>query len=205
MKIYLIRHGETDWNKEGRLQGQADMALNEEGIRQAKVAAERLSGLFFDRIYCSPLCRALVTAEIIKGDREIPLAEDRRLLEIGFGRYEGRKIAEIEQDTNDPFHSFFMAPEQYAPPETAESFQAVYDRSRQFLRQELFPLEKRCGQVLLVAHGALNRSIVNPLAGIPLERFWELSMENCSVFVLELRNQQLTFLQKETEQYQNLR
>ena len=71
MKIYLVRHGETDWNQAGLLQGQTDIALNAQGLEQAHDAAERLKKVPFEIAFCSPLIRAKRTAEIIIGDRKI--------------------------------------------------------------------------------------------------------------------------------------
>ena len=70
MKIYLVRHGETDWNQAGLLQGQTDIALNAQGLEQAREAAERLKEVPFEIAFCSPLIRAKRTAETIIGDRK---------------------------------------------------------------------------------------------------------------------------------------
>ena len=78
MKIYLVRHGETDWNQAGRLQGQTDIALNAQGLEQAREAAERLKEVPFEIAFCSPLIRAKRTAETIIGDRKITLTTDER-------------------------------------------------------------------------------------------------------------------------------
>ena len=85
MKIYLVRHGETDWNQAGLLQGQTDIALNAQGLEQAREAAERLKDVPFEIAFCSPLIRAKRTAEIIIGDRKITLTTDERLRELNFG------------------------------------------------------------------------------------------------------------------------
>ena len=85
MKLYIIRHGETVWNTEGRLQGKEDIELNENGIRLAKVTAEAMRDIPFDLAITSPLKRARQTAELIVGDRKIPVIEDERIEEITFG------------------------------------------------------------------------------------------------------------------------
>ena len=89
MDIYLIRHGETDWNKTKRLQGVTDIPLNACGIELAEKTAEGLKDVPFDRIYTSPLIRAKKTAEIIRGDRPVELVVTDGLKEISFGEYEG--------------------------------------------------------------------------------------------------------------------
>ena len=85
MKIYLVRHGETDWNQAGRLQGQTDIDLDAQGFAQAAEAAERLKEVPFEIAFCSPLIRARHTAETIVGERKITLTTDERLRELNFG------------------------------------------------------------------------------------------------------------------------
>ena len=89
MKLYLIRHGETDYNKMKRNQGQIDIPLNEYGRELARKTREGLAEVPFDLCLCSPLSRARETAEIILEGRDIPIITDERLIEISFGRYEG--------------------------------------------------------------------------------------------------------------------
>ena len=84
MKLYLIRHGETDWNKERKLQGKSDIELNTFGRTLARKTAKHLRDLSFDLAITSPLKRAKETAEILLEGREIPLLEDERLAEMGF-------------------------------------------------------------------------------------------------------------------------
>lgn len=103
MKLYIIRHGETDWNKQKRLQGQSDTMLNEYGIELAEITAKALKDVQFDYIFSSPLKRAYKTAEIIRGERNVPIVTDDRLKEIGFGINEGVRSELITKD----FHFFF--------------------------------------------------------------------------------------------------
>ncbi len=88
MVIYLIRHGETDWNTKRLLQGATDIPLNQNGIEVAQLTAEGLCDVVFDVIFTSPLKRARQTAEIIRGERRIPIIPDERLREIAFGPFE---------------------------------------------------------------------------------------------------------------------
>jgi probable phosphoglycerate mutase len=89
-----LRHGATDWNREGRFQGRTDVPLNDEGISQARSAARRLQGVAFDTIVSSPLIRAVKTAEIIAAASRKPVSVDARLIECDFGSFEGRSIRE---------------------------------------------------------------------------------------------------------------
>ena len=85
MKIYMIRHGETDWNKKRKLQGQVDIPLNEFGKLLAKETAPALADVPFAVCYTSPLKRAAETARLVLGDREVPIVPDKRIQEMSFG------------------------------------------------------------------------------------------------------------------------
>ena len=110
MQIYLIRHGETDYNKSRRIQGQCDIELNNCGRELAKITAQALKDVPFDLVFTSPLKRAKETAEIIVGDRQIPVIEDVRIREISFGEYEGLCCDPRNYNIPDKdFLNFFIA------------------------------------------------------------------------------------------------
>ena len=115
MKVYLIRHGETDWNSVRKLQGQTDIRLNDYGIELAKLTAEGLKDVDFDLIYSSPLIRAVETAEIIKGDRELEIHTDDRIKEINFGECEGIIIPRRKDGPINPIWQFEFDTEHYIP------------------------------------------------------------------------------------------
>ncbi|MCM1344520.1 MAG: histidine phosphatase family protein [Muribaculaceae bacterium] len=186
MQIYLMRHGETDWNKARRLQGQSDIPLNEYGRELAVKTAEALADVSFDMAFCSPLGRAQETARIILGDRKTPLYTDARLKEINFGTNEGICFDAAKRNPEDPLHDFFCKPDLYVPPEGAESFAQVAERGHGFLQEKVLPLEGKCDTLLIVAHGAFNRSLLNAVLGTPLKDFWRISLPNCAVSILSL-------------------
>ena len=102
MKLYIIRHGETAWNVEGRLQGQTDTELNENGVRLAKVTAEGLKNIPFDLGISSPLRRAKHTAELVLAGRNVPLTTDDRLMELSFGSSEGIQFPDRRSSHSSP-------------------------------------------------------------------------------------------------------
>ena len=191
MKIYLVRHGETDWNQAGLLQGQTDIALNAQGLEQAREAAERLKEVPFEIAFCSPLIRAKRTAETIIGDRKITLTTDERLRELNFGPWEGVDIRTIKDAASQPFTN----PGSYIPPEGAESFAQLYKRSGEFVDQVLLPLEGTYETVLVVAHGGVNRSILNPVLNIHVDDFWRMHMGNCATAILDCTDGKLSMLE----------
>ena len=96
LKILFIRHGETDWNRAGKIQGGTDIPLNAAGIRQAQAMRDRLRGHMPDRIISSPLQRALQTAGCIAEGTGIPIEIDERLAERGYGAYEGQLFSAVD-------------------------------------------------------------------------------------------------------------
>lgn len=187
MKIYLVRHGQTDWNKAHKIQGRHNISLNDCGREMAEKASEKLRGIVFDGAFCSPLIRAQETAQIILGDQKGILKTEDRLAEIAFGVEEGWEREKIEANPSDPVHNFFCDPAHYVPPEGAESFEEVYRRTGAFM-EDLKSREHDFDTLLLVAHAVVNRTILNPIAGIELCDFWKIKLPNCAIAVLELKD-----------------
>lgn len=178
--LYIIRHGKTDWNVEHKLQGRTDIPLNEEGRLMARVAREEYKNIHFDICYCSPLVRAKETAEILLEGRDIPVIFDDRLMEMGFGTFEGAK--NYFDDISSPVNILFKAPEKYkVPVEGGESFEQLYARTGEFLREVVLPQIDEGKDVLIVGHGAMNSSIVCQVKNIPIEKFWSEGIENCKL------------------------
>lgn len=126
-RLVLVRHGETDWNVEGRYQGQADPPLNERGKAQARQVAEALRPIGIDVIYSSPLRRAWQTAEIIAQTLGVPLFAEPRLMEIHQGDWQGRLRAEIAAKYPELFQRWLTDPWHVTPP-GGESLQQVQAR-----------------------------------------------------------------------------
>src|SRR4051794_33264015 len=98
-RLYLLRHGETEWNRAGnRYAGRTDLALSEFGREQARRAAAALAHIPFGAVFCSTLRRSRVTAEIVAGERGLPVSFRPELVEIDFGAWEGLTRSEIERD-----------------------------------------------------------------------------------------------------------
>jgi broad specificity phosphatase PhoE len=126
-RLVLIRHGETEWNVEGRYQGQADPPLNAKGLSQALELAEKLDGLPLDVVYSSPLLRALETAEILAERQGIALHLEARFMEIHQGDWQTRLRSEIEGLYPELFKSWEATPWDVCPPQ-GETLQQVQER-----------------------------------------------------------------------------
>lgn len=188
MKVYLIRHGETPWNKEKRFQGQIDIPLNEYGRRIAEETRLGMPAVHFDKVFSSPLCRARETAEILLRDMpDVSVETDERLKEFGFGPYEGCSIAAVANDPAHPLYNCIWHPDLYKAPAGAESFVDLVSRAQSFIRDRIMPLEATpCQNVLITAHGAFNRAFVIAAGHKGVADFWSVPYLNCAVTVLEL-------------------
>lgn len=191
MRLYIIRHGETDWNKERRLQGQVDIPLNEFGRKLALKTADALREIKFDAAFTSPLKRAKETAEIMIGKRNVPLYEEPLIIEMGFGTYEGLRCKGEDNEINDPkFHYFFDAPHKYQAPSGGESFETVTERVGRFL-ESLYQNERYLeSNILIATHGAALCGMLLTMKQNSTEHFWEGGVHrNCAVTTVDVRNE----------------
>ena len=181
--LYLLRHGQTDWNINHRLQGRTDIPLNENGREMAVRAREKYKGIPVDLCFSSPLLRAKETAEIFLEGRGVPVITDERLKEMSFGEYEGLEWA-LESPGNSVY-KLFHEPKEYIASGGAESLEHLFERTGSFLSEVVKPELEKGKQVLIVGHGAMNLSIINRILGVPLEDFWKRLPGNCELLEFE--------------------
>lgn len=186
----MIRHGETEWNVKKRFQGRSDIPLNDEGKRLAHVTAKALADIPFTRIYTSPLKRAFETAIIIKGEREIPVIEDLRIIEIGFGVYEGLCCAKEGYNIPDPaFMNFFNKPEAYKPPKGAEAIEELKKRTGDFLHEIMHNKDMEHETILVSTHGAALRGLLSNINHLEIQDFWRGGVhKNCAVTIVDVKD-----------------
>lgn len=177
--LYIMRHGKTDWNAVHRLQGSEDIPLNEEGRQMARDARKKYGDLRFDICYCSPLQRAQETAEIFLEGSGTPILTDDRLREMGFGMYEGTE--HVTQKPECPVYTLFHDPVHYHAVDGAESLEHLYARSGSFIHDVLTSEFVSGKNVLIVAHGALDCSLICQYEEIPLEHFRDQLLGNCEL------------------------
>lgn len=189
MKIYFVRHGETDWNKVRRLQGKADIPLNDFGIHLAKETGKGLKDVPFDFACTSPLVRARQTAELILGTRSIPVIPDERLEEIGFGDAEGVCWREGNSKYADAVDTFFNAPENYRPPHGGETLHALLERTNGFLKELSDRKDYASKTILVSTHGAALCALLANIRNTPAGQFWGSGVhKNCAVTIVNLQD-----------------
>lgn len=189
MRLLLVRHGETDWNAAGRIQGSTDIALNDAGRRQAQKLHERLQDRTIDAVYSSDLSRALETARIVAGDerlvgQRVPLWAVGALREIAYGQWEGKTRAELEAAGYGPWLDAWVRGEPCDAPEGGESREDVDRRVDHFL-SAVFP--RHVGEtVLVVSHGGPLRLLIARLMGRPVSGWGAVRQANTALTEVEI-------------------
>ncbi|KAH0571083.1 6-phosphofructo-2-kinase / Fructose-2,6-bisphosphate 2-phosphatase [Spironucleus salmonicida] len=177
--IYLVRHGETDFNTDPvpRVRGRVDVPLNAQGEAHARQAAECLRDVALGRIYCSAVNRALQTAELVHEAQKGPceLVVDELVIDISWGDWEGKTYLEAFGD--EQASTFFNAPEKLVIP-NGESFYQVMDRLRRFLVRFYQSDEQVC---CIVSHGAVFNLLGCLITEAPVRKFWSFYMGGCGV------------------------
>lgn len=198
MKLYLIRHGETEWNVLRRLQGRADIPLNENGKELAEKTGKALAGVPFTRIYSSPLKRAFETAQYIRGDRELEIIKEERLQEISFGDFEGLSCSKDHYTIPDPhFMDFFEHPDRYVAPKGGESIPEMCKRTTSFLRELVEDRSLENDTILLSTHGAAMMGLLSTVHQCELENFWNGGVhKNCAVTILDVTDGKIEIVEE---------
>lgn len=177
MKLYLIRHGQTAWNREGKVQGSSDISLDETGIMQAQQLAEGMTQKPVSRIYCSRLKRAMETAQVI-GDRlGVQVVPVEGIQEVGFGAWEGQTWEAIREAYPETYAGWKQNPSKTVP-EGGESLTSVYNRCSAAVDEILS--QEPGDDTAIVAHGAVLSHIIAYLLRdcLPEE---EIIVDNASI------------------------
>ncbi len=187
-RIILVRHGETAWNKESRLQGQTDVPLNEVGRRQADLVAQRLDAEPITAAYASDLSRAHETAVVIAKRHQLEVIPVIGLREVSFGEWEGLSRATIREYHEVEYQRWLDNPMEVSPP-GGETFSQVQARAHAALIQiaSAHPDET----ILIVAHGGMIKSII---CKYHEGGFWDFPQGNTAVNFLEFAEGEIHFL-----------
>ena len=180
----LVRHGETDWNKQHRIQGHADAPLNATGIEQAERLASRLAHVRIDAVYSSDVSRTRKTAEIIAEGRGIGVRELSELRERNYGRWEG--VTQEEWQATDPegFAHWKRSPDTYTPPggESLDEVLARTSRAAEHIKEQ----HLNDDSIVVAGHGAALLVLVVHLLDLPLTYRNNFTLGNTSLSVLDV-------------------
>jgi len=224
MKLYLVRHGESEANKQGIYSGFLDTKLTEKGENQARECYEILKHLKFDKVICSDLQRAYKTACIVSGIVEEEIIVKEGLREMNFGRWEGLTHKEILENDKEYYESWMKDYYKVKTPE-GESLNSFYERvNAEFdcIKKEY--LFKSCEEqeslnakleseisddtsrsirsddnrkeknILVVSHSGVIRALVSKEILGNMEGYWKFAIDNCSITVIEYDEKEYGFL-----------
>ena len=180
----LVRHGETEWNAQGRMMGTAPIGLSDNGVRQARLLAERLKETDLSAIYSSDMIRARDTADAIVAGRDLQVHLTADLRERGYGRWEGLTHREIQDRDPEEFVQWRQGVEQFTPPDGESLGDVVARVSR--LAETVRETYTGDQTIALVGHGGSLITLVVSMLGVPLSLRPRFVLSNASISVLRV-------------------
>lgn len=181
-KLYLIRHGETEWNATSKVQGTTDIRLNDKGRMQAEQVAKRLASENISVLYTSSLLRAKETAEKISKELNIEPKELHEFREICLGPWQGLTIDEIKENYSDHFKIYREKPSEFSMP-GAETFIQVAERFCNAINGIV--AENKGKNIVVVSHGAAIKAAVISILGIDIDHYNKFRTDNASISILQ--------------------
>ena len=183
-RIILVRHGETNWNKEGRFQGQIDIPLNDNGKKQARNASEYLKGIKFNKAYSSSMIRPFETAKIILKNTNLKINKIDELVEISHGLWEGKLEEDIKGKWPKLLEDWHKRPETVIMPEG----ESIIDVSKRSISawENICELQENDDITLLVAHDAVNKTIICHILGLDCSNIWMIKQGNGGITVIDI-------------------
>jgi broad specificity phosphatase PhoE len=193
-RLLILRHAQTALNVKGKMQGNTDAPLNETGIQQAQLLAERLYRLYsIDHIFSSPYPRAVQTAEIVAGKYGLTVETNRDLMENAFGEIDNQRFTDLAEISPDFFQQTNMlyetAPEKKQSKPVYPGGESIADLKQRVDNFTDLLLEKHKGKcVAAVSHGGFSKYMIARYIGLPLEQPFFMSVDNTSISVVDFYN-----------------
>ena len=208
MRLYIIRHGETRLNALGCLQGWTDEPLNQNGKDLAIITGEALKDIPFDLVITSPLKRARETGELAVSaseknwERKIPIIEDRRIMELNWGCWEGLGCLESNFEVPDPnYNTFYTDSFHYQGSPDGDSITDLMKRTADFFNELIANPEYQDKTILIATHGCALRAMLNPLYK-DKNSFWQEHVPyNCAVTIIDVKDGQAKIVAKDKIYY----
>jgi len=183
-RIILIRHGQTEWNRDERFRGRVDIDLDEMGLRQAEAAAQRIAQWEVAAIYSSPLKRAMTTAEIIANRLGLTVEPLEGINDMDFGVWQGLSIGEVKENYPEFFDLWRYSPQRLKIPE-GESLEDVQNRVAATIDDLVAKYEN--GTVALVTHRVVCKVLLCHLLGLDNSHFWQIAQDATAINLFEVR------------------
>jgi broad specificity phosphatase PhoE len=184
-RIYLVRHGQTEWNRELRFRGRADIPLDENGRKQASAIADALMDKGINAIYTSPLRRSIQTARPVAVVFHLEIEKLQGFIDINYGEWEGLGYDEVRQRYANLYHKWEEQPDLVKFP-NGESLEEVKRRS---VAAFMEVLEKNSGSsILIIPHRVINKVLICALLGLSNAHFWSIRQDTGCINVIEYSN-----------------
>jgi broad specificity phosphatase PhoE len=181
-RVYLIRHGTTEWNQEEVFRGRADCRLNETGRAEARALADYFQGVGIDRIYASPLSRAAETARAIADQRALTVTADPAFIDLDFGEWQGLPLKEVKEKYSGLYRSWRERPQEVTFPR-GENLAQVRARSWEGLLRVVGENPERT--VLIVSHRVITKVLICAALGLEDSHFWQIKQGTTAINCLE--------------------
>ena len=199
-RLYLTRHGETEWNLEGRMQGSNNSNLTSKGIEQAIRLGKWLENTHFDAVYSSSSGRAIQTAELIVRQRDLPIVPVDELKEMNFGIWEGQTFDDIREKYNEQYQCFWNTPH-LLKDFPGETFEECKTRVVSAITKIVNQNEDK--DILVVAHALALKVILSYFENTPLDKLFDNRiLQPTSLSVVEVNNNEFQIIKYgSTEHY----
>jgi len=186
VRLFLVRHAESEWNPVGRYQGLLDPELSERGRIQAKLLASAFEKEKIDVIYSSPLKRTYQTAVEIASKHNLEVIKEKRIIEIDHGVWSGMLVDEVKEKYPEDFRRWLEEPHKVKF-EGGESLEEVYERVREFL--DFIKQDHQNQTVVAVSHTVPMRAMLCALLNIDLSKFWAFGCDNASYTLVHMQEE----------------
>ena len=183
--IYLVRHGQTAWNKEEIFRGRTDVPLDETGLREAASAAEYFRGMEVHAIYSSPLARARETAQKIADVLRVETTPYQAIIDMSFGRWEGQPVRAVQEGDGERYRQWLEFPHLLRIP-GGESLDEVRDRAMAGLDETL--RSHRGKTLIFVSHRVVNKVLICGILGLDNSHFWQIGQDTTAINLIQYKN-----------------
>ena len=183
--IYLVRHGQTAWNKEEIFRGRTDLPLDGTGLKQAELAGEYFKGMEIHEIYSSPLARAWMTAEKIAQSHSLKVQPLEGIIDMSFGNWEGHPHEEIKKMDSGRYRQWREEPHRVSLP-GGESLEEVRVRSMAALEKVIQSNPEKT--LVLVSHRVINKVLICGILGINNSHFWQIGQDTTAINLIQHRD-----------------
>jgi len=191
-RLILVRHGETEWNRVERFRGRADLPLNAAGLAQAEKTARCIRTRWqVMAVYCSPLSRAVLTAQAIAAPFQLAPTPLQDLMDIDYGEWQGKSPEEVRSLWPDLLSAWYETPHTVRIPD-GESLDGIRVRCGRTVRQ--VAARHQGNSVVVVGHTVINRVILLDILNLGNDRFWRIRQDTCAINEIEVEGDVFTLV-----------